>query len=56
MEGYLDENSQELLRENGELEGLYRYRLGKFRMIFRIVEESHEVRIIAIASRGDIYK
>lgn len=43
-------------RLHGELENLYRYRVGRFRMVFRIVEEASEVRILAIASRGDIYK
>ena len=43
-------------RLHGELEGLYRYRVGKFRMIFRVLKEDGEVRILAIASRGDIYK
>lgn len=42
-------------RLHGQLEGLYRYRVGKFRMIFRIVPEAGEVRILAVASRGDIY-
>ena len=42
-------------RLHGQLEGLYRYRIGKFRMIFKIVTETSEVRILAIASRGDIY-
>lgn len=43
-------------RLHGELEGLYRYRLGKFRMIFRALEDAKEVRILAIASRGNAYK
>lgn len=43
-------------RLHGELEGLYRYRVGRFRMVFRVVEEASEVRILAIASRGDAYK
>ncbi len=49
-------SSQNIKRLRGELEGLYRYRLGRFRMIFRILEDAREVRILAIASRGDIYK
>jgi len=40
---------------HGQLEGLFRYRVGKFRMIFRIITETGEIRILAIASRGDIY-
>ncbi len=49
-------SSQNIRRLRGELEGLYRYRLGRFRMIFRILADAREVRILAIASRGDIYK
>jgi mRNA-degrading endonuclease RelE of RelBE toxin-antitoxin system len=43
-------------RLHGELEGLCHYQLGKFRMIFRVLEEAKEVKILAIASRGDIHK
>jgi mRNA interferase RelE/StbE len=43
-------------RLHGQLEGLYRCRIGKFRMVFKVLEELGEVRILAIASRGDIYK
>lgn len=49
-------SSKNIKRLHGELEGLYRYRVGKFRMIFRIIEEKGEVRLLAIASRGEIYK
>ncbi len=41
---------------HGKLEGLYRYRVGRFRMTFKILAEAGEVRIMAIASHGDIYK
>ena len=43
-------------RLRGELEGLHRYRVGKLRMIFRVLAEAREVRVLAIASRGDAYK
>jgi len=49
-------SSRNVKRLHGEMEGLCRYRIGKLRMVFRVVEESNEVIIIAIASRGDIYK
>ena len=49
-------SSKNVKRLHGRLEGLCRYRVGRFRMVFRIVEGSKEVRILAIASRGDIYK
>ncbi len=48
--------SKNVKRLHGELEGLYRYRVGRFRMVFRIIEGDREVRILAVASRGDIYK
>ncbi len=47
--------SPHVKRLHGELGGLHRYRLGDLRMIFRIVPAAREIRIIAIASRGDIY-
>lgn len=49
-------SSKNVRRLHGELEGLYRYRVGRFRMVFRIVGEAREVRVLAIASRGDVYK
>lgn len=49
-------SSRSVKRLHGDLEGLCRYRLGRFRMVFRVVEEDREVRILAIASRGDVYK
>lgn len=49
-------SSRNVKRLHGDLECLCRYRLGRFRMVFRVVEEDREVRILAIASRGDVYK
>ncbi len=49
-------SSRNVKRLHGDLEGLCRYRLGRFRMVFRVVEEEREVRILAIAGRGDVYK
>ena len=48
--------SKNVKRLHGELKGLYRYRVGGFRMVFRVLEEGKEIRILAIASRGDIYR
>ncbi len=48
--------SKHVQRLHGELEGLCRYRIGEFRMIFRVIEQETEVRILAIAARGDVYK
>ena len=40
---------------HGELEGLHRYRLGNLRIVFRTLPSERQIRIIAIASRGDAY-
>ena len=42
-------------RLHGELEGLFRYRVGGLRVIYRPDKEEVIVIIIAIGSRGDIY-
>ena len=39
----------------GELAGLYRYRSGNLRVIFKI-EEDKIIIVVAIGARGDIYK
>lgn len=41
---------------SGELKGLLRYRVGDWRVIYRIIQESCVVEIIAILPRGDAYK
>ncbi len=40
----------------GKLKGLYRYRIGDWRIIYRLKREQHVVEIIAILPRGDAYK
>jgi mRNA interferase RelE/StbE len=40
----------------GKLKGLYRYRVGDWRVIYRLKREQHLVEIIAILPRGDAYK
>lgn len=49
---YTDTNIKRL---HGELTGLYRYRAGSLRIVYRIEEEKVTVIVIAIGSRGDIY-
>jgi mRNA interferase RelE/StbE len=39
----------------GQFKGLYRYRVGDLRVIFRPIRESRIVEIIAILPRGDAY-
>mgnify|MGYP000862976479 FL=1 len=55
----LQENPYEgsnIKRLHGELAGLYRYRTGALRIIYKIEDEKVSVIIIAIGARGDIYK
>jgi len=40
----------------GTLKGLYRYRLGRLRIIYQVVESELKVLVIEIGPRGDIYK
>ncbi len=39
----------------GQLKGLFRYRVGTWRIIYRIHREEKTVEIIAILPRGDAY-
>ena len=39
----------------GKLKGLYRYRIGDLRVIYRPIKENKIVEIIAILSRGKAY-
>jgi len=49
-------NDSNIKRLHGELAGLFRYRAGSIRIIFKIEEEKVTVIVIAIGSKGDIYK
>lgn len=42
-------------RLHGELKGLLRYRIGNFRLVYRVLEDERESRIIALGPRGDVY-
>ena len=46
----------QIKRLTGELAHLYRYRVGKLRIIYEIHQELKAVQVKAIESRGDIYK
>ncbi|MEA3431529.1 MAG: type II toxin-antitoxin system RelE/ParE family toxin [candidate division WOR-3 bacterium] len=37
------------------LRGLWRYRVGKFRVIYRVDKEASRVQIVTIRSRGEAY-
>lgn len=39
----------------GELEGLYRLRIGNYRAIYEINEKGHIVIVLVVGPRGDIY-
>jgi mRNA interferase RelE/StbE len=41
---------------NGELDGFLRYRVGSLRVIYNIEESKITVVVVAIGSRGDVYK
>ena len=49
-------NDCNIKRLHGELAGLYRYRIGSLRVIYKIEDEKVTVIVISIGSRGDIYK
>lgn len=41
---------------HGELEGQYRYRVRRFRIIYRILESARALRIVAVGERRTIYE
>lgn len=49
-------NDVNIKRLQGELSGLYRYRIGSIRVIYKINETEITVVVVAIGNRGDIYK
>lgn len=42
-------------RLTGPWSGCYRYRVGDWRVLYRIVDESHRVQILIIAHRREVY-
>ena len=40
----------------GELEGIWSARRGTYRILFRIYEENHEVIVLRVGHRRDIYR
>ena len=46
----------QIKRLSGKLSYLYRYRVGKLRILYEVHEDIKVVRVKAIESRGDIYK
>jgi mRNA-degrading endonuclease RelE of RelBE toxin-antitoxin system len=50
------ENHSSIKKLHGKLKGLLRYRTGQIRIVYRIEKADNTVIILAIASRGSIYK
>lgn len=40
---------------HGPLKGLWRYRVGRFRIIYRVNKEAKEVQIVTIRARSEAY-
>jgi mRNA interferase RelE/StbE len=47
---------QSVKRLAGDLKGFYRLRVGKYRIVFAILEETHTIAVVNMAPRGDVYK
>jgi mRNA interferase RelE/StbE len=55
----LEENpnkNKNIKKLHGELDGLFRYRVGSIRVIYKIDNEKIIVCVVTIGNRGDIYK
>ncbi|MDD3726184.1 MAG: type II toxin-antitoxin system RelE/ParE family toxin [Candidatus Ratteibacteria bacterium] len=40
----------------GKLDGFYRLKIGKYRIIFSIIKDIHTIAVVNIFPRGDVYK
>ena len=40
---------------HGALKGLWRYRIGKFRIVYRVNRGAKQVQIVTIRARGEVY-
>lgn len=49
-------NPKTIKRLHGPLEGLYRYRIGRIRIVYSVDETARTIDIVNIDDRGDIYK
>ena len=47
---------QAVKRLTGDLKGFFRLRIGKYRIVFAILEETQTIAVVNIAPRGDVYK
>lgn len=56
LTGALIDNPRRVGKElRGELAGIYAARRGTYRVLYRIDEQAHEVVVLRIAHRGDVY-
>jgi len=56
---FLSENPQfgpHIKQLHGDLAGKFRYAVGTLRIVYEINEENKTIKIIAIKSRGEVYK
>ena len=49
------ENPTTIRQLRGKKKGLYRYRIGDIRFIYRVDRDNRLIRIVQIDNRGDIY-
>ena len=49
-------NPTTIKRLHGKLEGLFRYRVGRIRIVYSVDESARTIEIISIDDRGDVYK
>ena len=49
------ENPTAITALRGKKKGLYRYRIGRFRFVYRVDRDNRLIRIVEIDNRGDIY-
>lgn len=49
-------NGANIKRLHGELTGLFRYRVANLRVVYKVEEQNVTIIVLAIGSRGDIYK
>ena len=54
LENPLEQKS--VKRLTGDLQGFCRLRVGKYRIVFAIIEETRTIAVVNIAPRGNVYK
>lgn len=47
---------QSVKRLTGDLQGFCRLRVGKYRIVFAMIEETRTIAVVNIAPRGNVYK